>query len=34
MFKREAMPIIVLLLLILFLVVGNGKWAFLTFREK
>jgi putative oxidoreductase len=33
-FSALAMPIIVLLLLILFLVVGNGKWAFLTFREK
>jgi putative oxidoreductase len=33
-FSALALPIIVLLLLILFLVVGNGKWSFLTFREK
>ena len=33
-FSALALPIIVLLLLILFLVVGNGKWQFLKFREK
>jgi len=33
-FSALALPIIVLLLLILFLVVGNGKWSFLTFKEK
>ena len=29
-----ALPIVVLLLLIMFLVIGNGKWQFLKFREK
>jgi uncharacterized membrane protein YphA (DoxX/SURF4 family) len=33
-FSALALPIIVLLLLILFLVIGNGKWQFLKFREK
>jgi putative oxidoreductase len=33
-FSALALPIIVLLLLILFLVVGNGKWSFLKFKEK
>jgi uncharacterized membrane protein YphA (DoxX/SURF4 family) len=33
-FSALALPIVVLLLLILFLVIGNGKWAFLKFREK
>jgi uncharacterized membrane protein YphA (DoxX/SURF4 family) len=33
-FSALAMPIIVLLLLILFLVVGNGKWSFLKFSGK
>jgi uncharacterized membrane protein YphA (DoxX/SURF4 family) len=33
-FSALALPIFVLLLLILFLVVGNGKWQFLKFREK
>jgi uncharacterized membrane protein YphA (DoxX/SURF4 family) len=33
-FSALALPIIVLLLLILFLVIGNGKWQFLKFKEK
>lgn len=33
-FSALALPIIVLLLLIMFLVIGNGKWQFLKFREK
>jgi uncharacterized membrane protein YphA (DoxX/SURF4 family) len=32
-FSALALPIVVLLLLICFLVIGNGKWSFLTFRE-
>jgi|SRR5580692_7307220 putative oxidoreductase len=32
-FSAVLLPIIVLLLLILFLVVGNGKWQMLKFRE-
>jgi len=33
-FSALALPIIVLLLLLMFLVIGNGKWQFLKFREK
>lgn len=33
-FSALALPIVVLLLLILFLVVGNGKWSFLKFPEE
>ncbi|HEV3325701.1 MAG TPA: DoxX family protein [Puia sp.] len=33
-FSALALPIIVLLLLIWFLVIGNGKWSFLKFSEK
>jgi uncharacterized membrane protein YphA (DoxX/SURF4 family) len=33
-FSALALPIIVLLLLIMFLVIGNGKWQFLKFSEK
>jgi putative oxidoreductase len=32
-FSAIVLPIIVLLLLILFLIVGNGKWQLLKFRE-
>src|SRR3984885_13542670 len=33
-FSALALPIVVLLLLILFLVVGNGKWSFLKFPDE
>ncbi len=33
-FSAMMLPIIVLLLLIMFLVIGNGKWQFLKFGEK
>ena len=33
-FSAVILPIIVLLLLILFLIVGNGKWQLLKFREE
>lgn len=33
-FSAVVLPILVLLLLILFLVVGNGKWQMLKFREE
>ena len=33
-FSALALPIVVLLLLIWFLVIGNGKWSFLKFSEK
>lgn len=32
-FSEIILPIVVLLLLILFLIVGNGKWQLLKFRE-
>jgi putative oxidoreductase len=32
-FSAVILPIVVLLLLILFLIVGNGKWQLLKFRE-
>ena len=33
-FSALALPIVVLLLLILFLIVGNGKWSFLKFPDE
>ena len=33
-FSAVLLPIVTLLLLIVFLVVGNGKWQLLTFKEK
>jgi len=33
-FSAVLLPVITLLLLILFLIVGNGKWQMLTFKEK
>jgi putative oxidoreductase len=33
-FSAVILPIIVLLLLILFLIVGNGKWQLLKFKEE
>ena len=33
-FSAVILPIVVLLLLILFLIVGNGKWQLLKFREE
>src|SRR5579863_9411849 len=33
-FSAVVLPVLVLLLLILFLVVGNGKWQLLKFREE
>jgi putative oxidoreductase len=33
-FSAMLLPVVTLLLLILFLIVGNGKWQMLTFKEK
>lgn len=33
-FSALLLPIVTLLLLIVFLIVGNGKWQMLTFKEK
>ena len=33
-FSALLLPVVTLLLLIVFLIVGNGKWQLLTFKEK
>jgi len=33
-FSAVLLPVVTLLLLIVFLIVGNGKWQLLTFKEK
>jgi hypothetical protein len=33
-FSAVLLPIVILLLLIYFLVIGNGKWQFLKFGER
>jgi putative oxidoreductase len=33
-FSAVALPILILLLIIWFLVIGNGKWQFLKFRQE